>query len=366
MRVLILAVPPLIPLIRQDLGMTETQVGLLIGMPLIVFALISVPGSVLTARFGAVAALTLGLVIAAGAAAARGAAANVWMLYGATVVMGMGVAIIQPAIPTLIRQWAAHRLGLATAVSSNGILIGVAAAPALTHPLVLPMVDQSWRGSFVVWAVPVAVIAAIFLAAAHWLPKPHDLTTPRRWWPDWGSPLTWLLGITFGCNNCLFFGTNAFLADFLVHHDRTDLVGAAVGFLNSAQLAASFVLITFARRLEGQPLSFIGGGAAGVVGVVGIVFGSDYWVIAAAALVGFSLGISFALVLALPARLSAANDVHRVSAGMFTISFSMAVVIPTLSGALWDWTGVPAIAFVPLAICSALLGVFGAFLTTHR
>ena len=43
-RIPLLAVPPVIPLIHDDLHMTETQVGLLIGLPLIMFALAAVPG----------------------------------------------------------------------------------------------------------------------------------------------------------------------------------------------------------------------------------------------------------------------------------------------------------------------------------
>ena len=50
MRITILAVPPVIPLIRDDLHMTETQVGLLIALPLVTWAFAAVPGSLLIAR----------------------------------------------------------------------------------------------------------------------------------------------------------------------------------------------------------------------------------------------------------------------------------------------------------------------------
>ena len=38
LRITILAVPPVIPLIRPDLGMSETQVGILTGLPPVLFA----------------------------------------------------------------------------------------------------------------------------------------------------------------------------------------------------------------------------------------------------------------------------------------------------------------------------------------
>ena len=71
-------------------------------------------------------------------------------------------------------------------------------------------------------------------------------------------------------------------------------------------------------------------------------------------------------MLALPPRLSAPGDVHRTAAGMFTISYTLAVIIPTLSGALWDLTGIPWMAFVPLAVCAVALTVLGVVLSRHR
>jgi MFS transporter, CP family, cyanate transporter len=43
---------------------------------------------------------------------------------------------------------------------------------------------------------------------------------------------------------------------------------------------------------------------------------------------------------------------------MFTISYSCAVVVPIISGLIWDTSGIPAAAFVPIALCNILLIVF--------
>ena len=52
LRMSILAMPPVIPLVHAELHMSETQVGLLIGLPLALFAIAAVPGSLLVARIG--------------------------------------------------------------------------------------------------------------------------------------------------------------------------------------------------------------------------------------------------------------------------------------------------------------------------
>ena len=65
LRVTILAVPPVIPLIHADLHLTETQVGLLVSLPLAMFAIAAVPGSLLVHRFGTFRTLMIGMVITA-------------------------------------------------------------------------------------------------------------------------------------------------------------------------------------------------------------------------------------------------------------------------------------------------------------
>ena len=77
--------------------------------------------------------------------------------------------------------------------------------------------------------------------------------------------------------------------------------------------------------------------------------------ITAAALAGFAAAGILILVLALPPLLSPPDDVHRVTAAMFTISYSCAVIVPVISGALWDLTGIAAMAFLPIAFCGILL-----------
>ncbi|MGA9947895.1 MAG: hypothetical protein WBQ24_06560, partial [Xanthobacteraceae bacterium] len=57
MRMTILAMPPVIPLVHSELHMTETQVGLLVGLPLLLFALAAIPGSLMIARIGPIRAV---------------------------------------------------------------------------------------------------------------------------------------------------------------------------------------------------------------------------------------------------------------------------------------------------------------------
>ena len=59
---------------------------------------------------------------------------------------------------------------------------------------------------------------------------------------------------------------------------------------------------------------------------------------------------SLSLLLSLPALLFAPDDVPRVSAGMFTVGYGVAVLISIVGGRLWDITGQAAFAFLPIAV----------------
>src|SRR5262245_3020251 len=166
LRLTILAVPPVIPLIHADLRLSETQVGILSGLPMVLFAGAAIAGSLMIARLGALTAMVIGLLLCAFGSALRGIGQHIAMLYFGTVVTAFGVAVMQPALPPLVRAWVPQRIGFATAVYTNGLLIGEILPAALTIPLVLPMLRQSWQWDFVFWAVPVALIAALIAALA--------------------------------------------------------------------------------------------------------------------------------------------------------------------------------------------------------
>jgi MFS transporter, CP family, cyanate transporter len=348
LRLTVLALPPVIPLLEVDLGLTGTQIGVLSGLPMFLFAAAALPGSLLIARFGALTAVIVGLSLAGVAGSLRGAVADIGWLYIMTILMGAGVAFMQPALAALARAWAPHRIGFATAVYTNGLLVGETLPVALTLPLVLPLVDGSWRASFVVWGLPMIGFAAAMLLAPRAKVVPG--AAPRRWWPDWGDSLIWRLGLILSSVNSVYFNANGFIPSYLTNAGRADLVGPALTALNFAQLPASFLLLGVAQRLERRAWPLIVLGIAMLGALAGIATTASGWTVAFAAALGFFGAATLALGLTLPAVLSAPEDVARTSAAMFTVSYTVAMLFSVLSGAAWDLAGDPRWAFLPIAI----------------
>jgi len=352
LRLTILAVPPVIALIQADLQLSGTEIGILSGLPVILFAVAALPGSLLIARFGALPTLVAGLLIAGVASGLRGVVLDVFVLYAATILMSAGIAIMQPALSPLVRQWLPQRVSFGTALYSNGLLVAETLAVMLTIPVVLPLVDNSWRWSLAVWGVPLVAIAILTIALAP-ASKGGVALPPaegRSWWPDWSNKLIWQIGILFGSVNSVYFCSNAFLPGHLTDAGRPDLIGSALTALNLGQLPASFVLLAIAGRLERRAWPFILCGVLMLLCVAGIAATASLWTIFFAGWLGFLGAFVMTGGFALPALLTAPSDVARMSAAMFTISYSEALVVSVLSGAAWDLGGSPRFAFLPIAI----------------
>ncbi len=350
LRLAILAVPPVIPLIQAELHLTGTEVGILSGIPVVLFGLAALPGSLLIARFGAFATLMTGFVLTAAGSALRGALPTVAVLFAATLVMSAGIAIMQPALPALVRQWLPERIGFGTAVYTNGLLIGEILPASLMISAVLPLVGGSWRLAFIAWGIVTLLIAAATFVFAPPARVKAGPIVPAQWWPDWRDATIWRLGFIVGGINASYFGGNAFLPPHLESVGRGDLVTAGLTALNLGQLPASFLLLIFAGRIERRAWPFVATGILALVSLAGIVLSANEGVVAFAAGLGFAAGFGFALALTLPPLLSAPDDVARMAAAMFTISYSLAVILAVLGGAAWDAVGDPRFAFLPVAV----------------
>jgi CP family cyanate transporter-like MFS transporter len=365
LRLTVLAVPPVIAMIRDAFSLSATEVGLLSSIPPALFAVAALGGSLLVARLGVRGALIGGLALVAAGSALRGLSTRYATLFATTVIMSAGIAIMQPIMPTAVRQWLPRRIGLGTAIYTNGLLVGEVFPTLLTIPLVLPLLGGSWRQSLVFWSVPIAIIAfAMYLFA----PRVHarQATAPRKWLPDWHVGLVWRLGALFCCINAIYFSANAFIPIYLTSAGRPDLISGALAGLNFGQLPASVLLLLFAGKLERRAWLYVASGLVSLLAIAGIVLlvgpATIFW----AALLGFSDSAALIVGLTLPPLLCRSDDVARTSAGMFTISYGGAVGIAILSGALWDLSGVPALAFVPLGACAVALAAVSFHMRAQR
>jgi CP family cyanate transporter-like MFS transporter len=352
-RLTMLAVPPLVPLIHHDLHLDEKAIGAVVSGPVLILAIASIPGSLLIARLGVRGALIAGLGTVALFGGLRGYGPSVPVLFTATFLMGVGVAVTQPAFPALVREWFPRRIAIATAVYSNGILIGETLPTALTTPVgVLPLAHGDWRWALASWSALVLVSAiAIGVAAPA---KTTAKAAPRTWWPDWRQNQTIRIGLVMGMASAAYFGANAYIPDFLDQTGRHDLISPTLAILNGSQLLTAPAVALWPRLLSGR-VGFVGSAVIMAAGQLGIVLTPGAGVIGWAFVLGFATALAFVVVLSLPPRLAPPGGVAPMSAAIFTLQYATAFVIPLIAGALWDATGQAVFAFAPGVFAAAAM-----------
>ena len=329
---------------------------MLTALPSLMFALIAMPGIALVARLGPVRTLAAGLFLTAVASAFRGAA-GVALLYGATVVMASGIAVMNLTLPSIVRDWMPDRVGFGTAVYSNGLLIGELLAVWLTVPFILPLLAGRWGLALASWAIPVFIT---FLLIAAWVRKDggREGSAPRLGWrANWKDPLVWQLGFIFGAAAAIYLVTNFFLPDYLHHTHRPELVVKSLAALNLCQLPASLLLLALADKLSRLRSPYVVCGLLLIAALAGIAFGPGQWVVAASGLLGFLTASLLVLTFALPPALARRDEVHLLSAGMFTVSYACSVAIPIACGFLWDMTQRPVSMFLLPGIAALAIAV---------
>jgi len=351
MRLPILVAPPLAPFITSDLGLNQASVGALTTLPVLMLALGALPGSLLISRLGPRNTLFTALLVVAIASAARGLAPATSVLLILSAVMGLGVAVMQPSLPALLPRWLQPRhLALGSAFYMNGMLMGEFVGAGLTLPLIMPLAGDSWRVTLMLWSLPALVVAALLLVPRRNMNRP--VTTPE-WLPEWRDPLMWKMGFLLGGTASLFFGTNAYMASVLEMRGELDRLTPTLFWFNLAQAVASLAMLKLASRWVGRRRPIIFSCAGGVLMMLGFLCLSGWSAVIFAVAMSFLAAILLILLVALIPQVALRGQAGRLSAGTFTIGYTLSFVVPIAGGVLADVSGNPLHALMLITLFAA-------------
>lgn len=152
----ILAVP-----IKADLGLTDSQLGLMGGLAFALFYTgLGIPVAMLADRFSRTWIMTTALVIWSGMTAACGLATNFWQLFVARLGVGVGEAGgVAPAYSLISDFFPPNQRSRAMSVYSFGIPIG-SAIGIVFGGIIASMID--WRWAFFIVGIAGIAIAPVF------------------------------------------------------------------------------------------------------------------------------------------------------------------------------------------------------------
>jgi CP family cyanate transporter-like MFS transporter len=366
------AIGPLVPSIRDDLGVTHAMAGLLTTIPVLCMGLFAPIGPRIAHRLGirggVLASVALIALFGVLRALAPGAEAILLLTFG----VGLGIGTAGPLMTMFVRSRLPGLLVHGTAAYSTGIVMGAAIAAAVAVPLAdafggwrwsLAILSLAALGSLGAWAVltrprlprrpgrmvPVAEDAADDAArgaaggpAVGAAGGAAEGTAPRRRHVGlpWRDGLAWALGLAFGMQSWLYYGTVAWLVSVYVERgwSQSD-AGLLLSAFNVAILGATVAAPFLIGRLPTRRAQLAVSAGASTTGLLGVALGLEpavLWAIVA----GIGLGTYFTLINTVPADTSPLPaEVGATAAFMLLIGYSLAAAAPFVLGWVRDGTG---------------------------
>lgn len=162
--VYMLALPPLFPVVRAELGLTYAELGLAMTFFAIATASLQTPMGFLCERIGSRAVLVAGLMVNAAAIALLAFADSLLALCALMALAGVGSSVFHPADYSILSGTVSeHRLGRAFAVHTFGGAAGFALAPVIMVALATAF---DWRTAFLIVGGIGLLVAFVVLACS--------------------------------------------------------------------------------------------------------------------------------------------------------------------------------------------------------
>lgn len=179
MRPLLTSIGPLLPDIRAASGMSYTLAALLTALPVIAMGVLALAAGWVDRYIGQKRSIALSLLIIAAGALLREIAPNSGLLLTSALAGGIGIGIIQAAIPAVIKHLFPRRtplvMGLWSAALMGGGGLGAAFTPWLASH------SAAWHDALAWWALPALLALLSWLAICRQLPRaPHQTSASPR------------------------------------------------------------------------------------------------------------------------------------------------------------------------------------------
>jgi len=355
------AVPPVLDTIQADLGLSATGAGLLTALPVVCMGLFAPVGAALARRVGREAAVACALALVAAGTLVRGLGGSALILYGGTLVAGIGIALGGALLPGVVKAWFPARAGTVTGLYTAGLVTGAMVAAAATVPL-MHALGVGWPAGIAAWGL----LAAVALAA--WLPvtrRPRagaGPATPGGARLPWGSGVAWRVTLYMGSQSLLYYASLTWLSPLFVAAGWTaGRAGLLLGLFSFTQIFSALAAPALADR-TGDHRPWI----AACVGLATVMLAAFALVPTAApwlwaALLGLGVGGMFALALTLLVKLASSPAASARLSGMaLLVGYLLAATGPVLAGALYDAVGnyrVPFLVLAAIGLATLVLGV---------
>ncbi|PSW60598.1 MFS transporter [Photobacterium kishitanii] len=342
----ITGIGPILDFVSQTLNLSATQAGMLTTLPLLAFAIFSPISSGLARKVGLEPSLMLALVLMTIGVIVRSAGSTT-MLFLGTCIIGVGIAIGNVLLPSLLKRDFPTQVPTLTAVYVLVMGIGSTISSSVAIPLFY-LSDKLHIIAIPNWAFSLAgIIIFPVIAILVWLPQLNRHTRPSADTADidshsylWRSAAAWQVTIFLGINSFIMYIFISWLPSILTHNGYTEnQAGYIEGILQFSTAVPALVLIPLMVKMKDKRGISVVMALLTFIGITGLLFTPEHaviWVVC----IGFGCGGGFILGLSLVGiRTHNAQQAAVLSGMAQCMGYLLAATGPIVFGFLHERTG---------------------------
>lgn len=363
LRAPITSVGSIIDLIKDECNLTSSLAGFITTLPLIAFAVFSPFVSKISSKFGYGLTMLSGLIFIIAGEFIR-SYTNSFGVFAGTILIGMGIAIGNVLIPSIIKLKFSKNVGIITSIYTTSMCIFAAVGSGVSVPLAIGY-NFGWRHALAVWSI--LSLITIFV----WLPqlKNSNVSTNKntivkntKGTSIWKSPLAWWVTLFMGTQSLLFYCLVAWLPSIITAKGMSaEFSGMMALLFQLVGLPATLLMPIIADRFKDQKVITTISSLIYLVGMsLLFVSNSAISIIISLIFVGIGMGGSISLSITfISLRAPNAKKAAELSGMSQSAGYSLAAVGPFLIGFIFDRTSSFTIPIAMLILFIIMLIYFG-------
>lgn len=349
------SVSVLLPEIIQATGMSSIAAGVLTTLPVVCLGVFAPFAPRLAQRYGAERVLLAVMVALTAGTLLRGFG-SVPSLFAGAALAGAAIAMGNVLLPGVVKRDFPKTAAIMTGLYTMALCGGAAAAAGLTIP-VKDMLGGSWNLALAFWAVPAALVLALWLPQA--LRAKHDIAHAGfRVTGLWKDPIAWQVTLLMGLQSAMAYTVFGWLAPILRERGLSAAAaGGLVSFSIMAQVITSLAVPSIAARRKSQSAINVFLCACASLALVGFLYlpGWTFWLLAIVQGIGQG-GLIAAAMMMIVLRSPDSHIAAHLSGMAQCVGYCLAAIGPLLVGLIHSATG----SFAACGILFAAIGLAAA------
>ncbi len=340
LRPAISSVGPLVHLIRDETGLSNFYLGLLTTLPLVAFGVVSTLTPLFTRRMGIAGTLAFALLLITVGIVLR-VFGLVSLLFLGTVLFGIGIALGNVLMPTLVKRNFPRNSGAMTSLYSALMAVGTSLAAGVSVPLANTL-KTGWRGALGIWAILSFIAFIVWLPQLWYIKKSNNQRSYLKAMKGLSKSVkAWKVALFMGLQSFTFYVVLAWLPDLLQSRGMPATeAGWMLSLSQATGIVSSIFIPIWAGRRNDQSVIVYTLIFLELISLIALLLPGTKFIAFWVALIGFEVGGCFSLALLLIVLRSVDTDGATELSGMAqSIGYLVAATGPIIFGMIFDITG---------------------------